>query len=315
MKKPLIVIAGPTATGKTKLSVELAKKIGGEIISADSMQVYRYMDIGSAKVTEEEKQGIPHYLVDQFFPDETFNIKIFQDEAKKAMKTIYSHKHIPLLVGGTGFYLQSVIYDIAFNEMETNNVYRQELEQLAQEKGNTFLHNMLLQVDKKASETIHPNNVKRIIRALEYYKQTGEPISKHNELENQKESPYNVLFYVLTMNRETLYHRINLRVDQMVEQGLVDEVKGLMEKGYTKNLVSMQGLGYKEIFDYLEGRCSLEETIYTIKRDTRHFAKRQLTWFKRERNTKWIQVDTYDFDSKKIIAKMMNDIDEMDILL
>nr|WP_317358426.1 tRNA (adenosine(37)-N6)-dimethylallyltransferase MiaA [uncultured Tyzzerella sp.] len=307
MKKPLIIIAGPTACGKTDSSILLAKKINGEIISADSMQVYKYMDIGTAKIKEEEKQGIKHYLIDEFYPDEDFSIAIFKEMATKYIEEIQNKGKIPILVGGTGFYINSVIYNNDFNKIDKDDSYRKELEQLAINKGNDFLHNMLKNVDEKSAEAIHQNNVKKVIRALEYYKLTGEKISEHNEREKQREKAYNTTFFVLNMDREKLYNRINLRVDIMVKNGLVNEVKSLLEKGYKKNLVSMQGIGYKEIIKYLEGEYSLDYGVEIIKRDTRHFAKRQLTWFKHQsQDAIWIDVN--NFNSPNDLANYMANI-------
>lgn len=314
IKKPLIVIAGPTAAGKTSLSVELAKKINGEIISADSMQIYKYMDVGTAKVTDEEQQGVKHYLVDELYPDEPFNITIFQEKAKQAIQAIYNKGKVPILVGGTGFYIQSVIYNIDFEDTITDSSYRESLEQIAKEKSNEYVHEMLKGVDDESYNKIHPNNLKRVIRALEYHKQTGKLISKHNEIEMQKETPYNLLFYVLNMDRAVLYERINNRVDAMVEKGLIDEIKHLKSLGYTKDLVSMQGLGYKEILDYFDGLYDLERAIYILKRDTRHFAKRQLTWFRREKEVIWLNMEDYSYDIGKILKKIIKDIEEKGIL-
>ena len=307
MKKPLIIIAGPTACGKTESSVLLAKKINGEIISTDSMQVYKYMNIGTTKITEEEKQSIKHYLIDEFYPDEDFSIAIFKEKATQYIKEIQNKGKVPILVGGTGFYINSVIYNNDFTETEKDETYRKELEQLAVNKGNDFLHNMLKEVDEQSAEAIHKNNVKKVIRALEYYKLTGEKISTHNEREKQKEKAYDTTFFVLNMDREKLYNRINLRVDIMLKNGLVDEVKNLLEKGYKKELVSMQGLGYKEIVKYLEGEYSLDYAIEIIKRDTRHFAKRQLTWFKHQSEDA-IWIDTNKFDNANNLANYMKDI-------
>lgn len=290
-KKPLIIIAGPTAAGKTKTSIALAKMTGGEIISADSMQVYRHMDIGSAKVMPKERQGVPHHLIDVLEPTEEFNVVRFQALAKEAMKEIYARGRIPVLVGGTGFYIQSVLYDIDFTENEGDPACRCELERLAAEQGNEALYRLLAEVDPESAETLHPNNVKRIVRALEYHRLTGRKISEHNQEQRGKSSPYDAYYFVLTMDRATLYQRIDRRVELMLEQGLVEEVVKLKEMGLTKNDVSMQGLGYKEILAYLEGETTLEEAVYTIKRDTRHFAKRQLTWFRREPEAVWIDCD------------------------
>lgn len=308
MKKPLIILTGPTAVGKTKLSISLAKAIGGEIISADSMQVYKGMDIGSAKIKKEEMEGVPHYLIDVLEPKEEFHVVRFQQMAKAAMETIYANGHIPIVVGGTGFYIQALLYDIDFTENEEDHAYRQELEALAKEQGAAYLHNMLQQVDEVSANEIHANNIKRVIRALEFYKQTGTRISEHNAREREKESPYAFCYFVLNDDRTKLYARIDQRIDEMVKEGLVSEVQKLKEQGATRDMVSMQGLGYKEILDYLDGRTSLEEAIYILKRDTRHFAKRQLTWFKRERNVSWIHKDAYQYDETKILHAMLEQI-------
>ena len=313
--KPLIIIAGPTASGKTGISIDLAKKINGEIISADSMQIYKYMDIGTAKIRKEEMEGITHYLVDELYPDDEYNITIFQEKAKKVIDIILSKGKIPILVGGTGFYIQSIVYDIFFEENSSNKEYRKELEEIATTKGSNYLHNMLMEVDKESAEKIHPNNVKRIVRALEFHNDTNMPISLHNEKEKQKTTPYNLLFYVLNMDRDVLYSRINQRVDIMVKEGLVAEVKELLDKGYSKDLVSMQGLGYKEIVKHLENEISLDEAIYILKRDTRHFAKRQITWFKREKDAIWIDLTKFAYNKEIIIDKMLKDIEEKQILL
>lgn len=291
LKKPLIILTGPTAVGKTDLSIQLAKAVNGEIISADSMQIYKEMNIGSAKIQPEEMKGVPHYLVDEIEPEEEFNVVRFQTMAKNAMKTIYQKGKIPVIVGGTGFYIQALLYDIDFTDTTEDFDYRRELEQLAQEKGNEFLHEMLRKVDPKAAQEIHENNRKRVIRALEYYRDTGKQISKHNEQQRQNESPYQFAYFVLNRDRRELYRRIDQRVDQMMKQGLLEEVKRLKERGCTSNMVSMKGLGYKELLDYLNGMNSLEEAVRIIKRDTRHFAKRQLTWFKREKEVNWIELD------------------------
>lgn len=296
-KKPLIILTGPTAVGKTASSIALAKAIGGEIISADSMQVYKYMDIGSAKIMPEEMDGVPHHLIDVLEPTEEFNVVRFQQMAKAAMEEIYARNHIPIIVGGTGFYIQALLYDIDFTENDGDTSYREELEKLAQEKGAEYLHERLREIDPVSAENIHANNVKRVIRALEFNHQTGQLMSEHNEIERQKESPYNFAYFVLNDDRECLYDRINLRVDLMVKAGLVEEVQKLNEMGCTKDLVSMQGLGYKEILAYLDGECTLEDAIYVLKRDTRHFAKRQITWFKREPDVITVMKKDYHLES------------------
>ena len=313
-KKPLIILTGPTAVGKTAASIGLAKAIGGEIISADSMQVYKNMDIGSAKITKEEMDGVPHYLVDVLDPKEEFNVVRFKDMAKEAMDKIYANGHIPIVVGGTGFYIQALLYDIDFTKEEDDKTYRCELEKLAEEKGASYLHNMLKEVDLKSAEDIHENNVKRVIRALEYFHETGEKMSLHNEKERQKESPYNSAYFVLNDDRSYLYERIDKRVDMMITEGLVDEVKSLKNMGLTKDMVSMQGLGYKEILDYLDGKTDLEEAVYILKRDTRHFAKRQLTWFKRERDVIWVDKDKFDHNEDKIKEFIINTLKDKGII-
>lgn len=310
MKKPLIILTGSTAVGKTKASIQLAKAIGGEIISADSMQVYRHMDIGSAKITSEEMQGVKHYLIDVLEPDEEFHVVKFQQLAKEAMEEIYAKGKIPIVVGGTGFYIQALLYDIDFTENNEDTAYRKELEQIADTKGAEYLHEMLREVDEKSAENIHANNVKRVIRALEFFKQTGQKISEHNEKEREKSSPYAFCYFVLNDKREQLYKRIELRIDEMIKEGLVAEVEVLKEKGYTREMISMQGLGYKEILDYLNGATSLEEAVYILKRDTRHFAKRQITWFKREKDVIWVNKDEFDYDEEKIVAFLLEKITE-----
>ena len=292
-KKPLIILTGPTAVGKTEISLLFAKAIGGEIISADSIQVYKYMDIGSAKITKEEMQGIPHFLIDELYPDEEFNVVIFQKKAKEYIEQIYQRGHIPVIVGGTGFYIQAVLYGIDFEETAADKSYREELEMFAKENGVEALHDKLKEVDGKAAEKIHANNKKRVIRALEYYKQTGCRISEHNEEQRKKSSPYQFVYFVLNQDRDILYQRINERVDKMMERGLLKEVEGLLEMGYQRELVSMQGIGYKEIVSYLEKEISLEEAVDRIKKETRHFAKRQITWFKRESEVTWIEMEKY----------------------
>lgn len=310
MKKPLIILTGPTAVGKTSLSVQLAKCINGEIISADSMQVYKGMDIGSAKIRPEEMCGVPHHLIDILDPWEEFNVVVFQQKCRECMEGIYERGHIPILAGGTGFYIQAVLRDIDFTENEEGSEYRSFLEALAREKGAEHLHQMLLEVDPKAAEAIHANNVKRTIRALEFYHMTGQKISDHNERESRKENAYNACYFVLNDDRQLLYERIEQRVDEMFREGLVEEVKGLVDRGCTRDMVAMQGLGYKEIVDYLEGRCSLEEAVYVIKRDTRHFAKRQLTWFKREKEVIWVDKPSFSYDNSKILCFMMQKMQE-----
>ena len=312
-KKPLIILTGPTAVGKTELSIKLAKAIGGEIISADSMQIYKHMDIGTAKIMPEEMDGVTHFLVDELEPNEEFNVVKFKEMADKAIEQIYSRNHIPIIVGGTGFYIQAILYDIDFTENENDDGYRHELEKIGTENGAQYLHEMLKKIDEKSAENIHANNMKRVIRALEYFYQTGEQISKHNEEQMQKQSNYNFIYFVLNNNRDILYDRINKRIDTMIEKGLIDEVKKLKDIGCTKEMVSMQGLGYRELLDYLDGNIELEEAIYILKRDTRHFAKRQLTWFKREPDVVWMDYSKYNNNCDEMLDEMLDIIKEKNI--
>lgn len=312
MKKKLVILAGPTGVGKTELSIKLAHRIGGEIVSSDSMQVYRHMDIGSAKIKASEMDNIPHHLIDCLSPFDDFSVQTFQKMAKEAMDTIYQKGRVPILTGGTGFYIQSVLYDIDFTQSKGNTKIRQELEELAMAKGAHYMHEMLKEIDEAAAETIHENNVKRVIRAIEYYRLTGEKISLHNTVQRQKESPYAASFFVLTDERQRLYNRIDLRVEKMLQDGLVEEVKRLKEMGCNKGMVSMQGLGYKEILAYLDGEYSLEHAIYLIKRDTRHFAKRQLTWFRRERNVIWVDKSAFHYDEDGMLQFMIEQINNIE---
>lgn len=292
-KKPLIILTGPTAVGKTAASIQLAKTVGGEIISADSMQIYQQMNIGTAKITPEEMQGIPHHLVDAIPPDTPFHVYEFKKMAEQVMHEIWRRGHIPVVVGGTGFYIQALLYDIDFNPEENDHSYRAELEELAGIKGTDFLHDWLKRIDPVSAECIHPNNIKRVIRALEYYHETGSPISAHNQQQRTKNSPYDFIYIVLTMNRQKLYARINKRVEQMFEQGLLEEAEALIRQGCTSDMTSMQAIGYKELFPYFEGKISREEAMEQIQQDTRHFAKRQLTWFRRERDVIFLDKDQF----------------------
>ena len=314
MKEPLIVLTGPTSVGKTSLSIALARQVDGEIISADSMQVYRHMDIGSAKIRPEEMDGITHYLVDVMDPLEDFNIVRFQQMAKEAMAEIRGKGRIPILVGGTGFYIQAVTRNIDFSPEDEGTRIRNDLEAMAEEKGPLYLHQMLMEVDPESAAQIHANNVKRVIRALEFYKVSGQPISQHNEEQSEKETPYNLAYFVLNAPRDLLYRRIDQRVDQMMQAGLVDEVRTLQEMGCHRGINSMQGLGYKEILDYLEGRTDLSEAVRVLKRDTRHFAKRQLTWFRREKDVIWVNKEEFDFDDNRILTFILEKCREKGII-
>ncbi len=347
-KPPMVILSGPTAVGKTKLSIALAKAIGGEIISADSCQVYRHMDIGSAKITEEEMQGIPHHMIDILDPWEDFSVAVFKEKCEQCLPGIYARGHIPIVTGGTGFYVQALLRDIDFGSGEerscptgicptedNENVcsdtggmpsegdcaserpssppsdfgeYRIRLERLAEEKGAQYLHDMLREVDSASAEAIHPNNRKRVIRALEFFHLTGEPISRHNEREREKEPAYNACYFVLNDRRERVYENIGMRVDEMLRRGLVAEVERLREMGCHRGMISMQGLGYKEILAYLDGELSLEEAVEIIKRDTRHFAKRQLTWFRREKEVIWVDKESFGCDEERILEYMLQEL-------
>lgn len=313
-KKPLIILAGPTAVGKTSLSIRLAHAVGGEIVSADSMQVYRHMDIGSAKIRPEEQEGIPHYLIDCLEPEEPFHVAAFQKLAREAMERIWENGHIPIVTGGTGFYIRALVYDTDFTEEPSAPRIRKELENLAKEQGPEALHEELAKVDAASAKAIHPHNVKRVVRALEYYRLNGKPISLHNEEERKKASPYQFAYFVLNDERSHLYERIDRRVDQMMEQGLLEEVKRLKDRGLSRDMVSMQGLGYKELLAYLDGECTLEEAVRILKRDTRHFAKRQLTWFKREEDVIWIFRPDYNYDEEAELAAVLECLIEKGII-
>lgn len=336
--EPLIIIAGPTAVGKSDISVKLAQRINGQIISADSMQVYKGMDIGSAKIMPDEMGNIKHHLIDVLDPVDDFNVVTFQRLAKDAITNIRAEGCIPIIVGGTGFYIQSVLYDIDFDnetknitaetqfnksndansEMNsidiTNITYRNILEDEASKYGADYLFEKLRVVDPKSCELIHKNNIKRVIRALEFYYETGKPISEHNSEQRKRSSAYNDAFFVLNDDRDYVYSRIDLRVDKMLEAGLIDEVKTLKDKGITRNYVSMQGLGYKEILDYLDGKITLEEAVYIIKRDSRHFAKRQITWFKREPDAIWVDKSIIGRDDDSVIEFMLNILKDKGII-
>ena len=306
--KDLIVLTGPTAVGKTTLSIALAKAVGGEIISADSMQVYKYMNIGTAKITEDEKCGIPHFMMDELEPDEEFNVTIFKNKVMNYIKEIKDRGKIPIIVGGTGFYIQSVIYDINFNEYGDDSQVRKKYEEMAENSGKSKLHSKLAEVDKEYADSVSENNVKKVVRALSFFEMTGEKLSEHNKRERERSSPFDFAYFVLTMDRKKLYERIDKRVELMFEMGLVGEVRNLMKRGYDKSLVSMQGIGYKEVIDYLTGKTGFDDCIDIIKRDTRHFAKRQLTWFKREKVVNYIDKDifTTEEDCLKEMLRVCN---------
>jgi len=303
MKEKLLVIVGPTAVGKTALSIELAHMVKGEIISGDSIQVYRGMDIGTAKITPEEMQGIQHYLIDIHNPDHSFSVAEFQDRATKLIKEIHSRGHLPMIVGGTGLYIQSVIYQYEFSEAGQDERLRKQLEEFVEEHGSVVLHERLRKIDPVTAERLHPNDVKRVIRALEIYELTGTTMAEYQK--RAKTSPYDLFLLGLTMERERLYERINARVDLMIEQGLVREVQNLLNQGYSKELISMQAIGYKEIVEYLEGNGSLSEAIEAIKKNSRNFAKRQLTWFRSMKEIQWLDISK-PTDKQKFVENIRN---------
>lgn len=301
---PLVVIIGPTAIGKTSLSVDLALKIDGEIISGDSMQVYRYMDIGTAKIKCEEMLGVPHHLINIKNPHDAFSTADFQELARGKIREVSQRGKIPILVGGTGLYIQSVIDPYEFTPQEGVDEYRKELLLFAEQNGNEYLHRKLVEVDPEGAQRIHLNDTKRIIRALEYYKFTGKPISGNTRAKENLKSIYDLLMFGLIMNRTELYQRINERVDIMMKQGFLEEVENLIERGFTPDLPSMQGLGYKQLCSYLQGEYDFDIAVELIKRDTRRFAKRQLTWFRRDPRIIWFDLDKNDRDEIlfKIVA-------------
>lgn len=308
-KQPLVIINGPTAVGKTAVSVELAGMLGAEIISADSMQVYRGMDIGTAKITPEEMKGIPHHLIDIIEPDEPFSVLEFKRLAKNAIDDITGSGRIPIIAGGTGYYIQAVLYDVDFTEYsdESQSVLRGELEQKLQKNGALYMHEYLRSFDPESASIIHPNNTKRLLHAIEFYELTGKTISQHNREQAANESPYDFMYFVITDDRESIYDRINRRVDIMLEQGLEKEVRGLLAEGYTEEMQSMLGIGYKEMADFIAGRVTLDEATDNIKKETRHYAKKQLTWFKREKNVEFLDRRDYD-DSSAIAAELADRI-------
>lgn len=304
---PLIIIAGPTAVGKSDIAVKLAKDIKGQIISADSIQVYKGMDIGSAKISKDEMGGIKHHLIDVLDPREEFGVNVFQDMSKEAISQIYRDNELPIVVGGTGFYIQGLLYDIDFNDEEGDKEYRNKLTAMSElPHGKEELYDRLKELDPDYAASLHYNNVKRVIRALEYHKHTGRLFSEYNKEQSERKSPYDFLYFALNLPREDLYERIDRRVDIMFDMGLVDEVVALKEKGYTGNLQSMQGIGYREIWSYIDGEISLEEAKELIKKNTRHFAKRQLTWLRREKDVIFIDKEKYSGDRE--IIEYMKDI-------
>ena len=306
MKKKLLIIAGPTAVGKTNLSIKLAKELNGEIVSTDSMQIYKYMDIGSAKITKEEMEGIPHHMIDVVDPETPFSVAEYKNMALKCIEDIISRNKLPILVGGTGLYINALTCNMNFTEAESDEEYRKELELLAEEHGNEYIHNMLKDIDPISYKEIHYNNRKRVIRALEVYKLTNKPFSSFNSGEEFYNGPYDVKYYVLNMNREKLYERINLRVDIMIENGLIDECIKLKDMGYNSLMQSMQGIGYKEVLYYLDNKITYNKAIEMIKQGSRNYAKRQLTWFRRDPRA--IFMDKDELSENEIFMRIVQDL-------
>ena len=309
MKKiPIIILTGPTAVGKTNLSIDLAKEINAEIISADSMQIYKYMDIGSAKVTKEEMDGVVHYMIDEVTPDVPFSVSEFQMRSEKYIEEINKKGKNVLITGGTGLYLNSLIYNMDFAKSNANNEIREKLEQELAENGIDYMHEKLRGLDEEAANRIHKNNTKRVIRAIEVC-MSGQKMNDFSKDLRYNEK-YKPIIIVLNRDREVLYQRINKRVDIMLENGLLDEVKELLKMGYTKDMISMQGLGYKEMIKYLDGEYTYDEAIEIIKRDSRRYAKRQLTWFKRYQDAKWFDLDKYQ-DIEILKEDIINHIEKL----
>lgn len=292
--KNIVIIAGPTASGKTATAVKLAKRINGEVVSADSMQIYKFMNIGSAKPTPEEMDGVPHYMIDIVYPFQDFSVALYRKLAGEVIDNIISRGKVPIVAGGTGLYINSLTYPMDFTQTAEDKEYRRYLCQLADEKGNEYLHSLLKDIDPESYKRLFPNDRKRVIRALEVYKHTGKTISQYQAESKNKPIEYNIAYIGLTMDRQRLYGRINQRVDKMFEQGLVDEVKSLYEMGYNINMPSMQAIGYKELFDYFNNACTLQEAKDNIKQSSRRYAKRQLTWFRRDERIHWIEIDKYN---------------------
>lgn len=293
MKENLVILTGPTGIGKTSLSIELAKSLDGEVISADSMQIYKYMNIGTAKIKKEEMEDIPHYMVDIIYPDEDFTVANYRDHAKKIIKSINERNKLAMVVGGTGLYINSLVYDLKFTSVAPNNSLREKYEEIVRDKGNQYLHDLLYKIDRDSAARINVADVKRTMRALEIFEETGKTMTEYNKDFRKENDDYNLTMICLNMDRARLYERINRRVDLMVEEGLVEEVDNILKMGYDRNLVSLQGIGYKEIIMYLDGEISLNNALETIKKASRNYAKRQLTWFRRDKRIQWINLDEY----------------------
>ncbi|MDO5398488.1 MAG: tRNA (adenosine(37)-N6)-dimethylallyltransferase MiaA [bacterium] len=291
MKQKLVAVAGPTASGKTRLAIEIAKRFDGEIVGADSMQIYKYMDIGTAKPTVEERAEVPHHMIDFLEPDVQYSVADYTERAHEVIAEIASRGKLPVMCGGTGLYINSVVDDVTFGEFETDYGLRAELQRIAETEGAQRLLDILGEFDAESAEKLHPNNLRRIIRAIEFYRTTGVTISKHQKMTKERESRYEPVMLSIAWDRQELYDRINRRVDIMLDEGLFNEVRGLMERGYTQRLNSMKGIGYKEVVDCIEGRMNYEETVELIKQSSRRYAKRQLTWFRKDTRIHWVSAE------------------------
>jgi len=309
VKDKLIVVLGPTSVGKTKVSVDIAKKINSEIISTDSMQIYKKMDIGTAKITDREKEGINHHMIDLINPDGNFTVYDYQNLSLKIIESMLKDNKTPILVGGSGLYINSLLYDLDFNKVSSDEDIRNKYYNIKNQKGKSHLYDILKEKDPEAAEKIHPNNVKRVVRALEVIEITGEKYSKNSSFRKYSDK-YDFIIIGLEMNRELLYNRINLRVDAMIEEGLIEEVKKLYSEGYDKSYQSMPAIGYKEIIDYLEGNVSKTEAVRLIKRNTRRFAKRQITWFKPDDRIEWFDMSDYKNNYNSTLNKILLYINE-----
>lgn len=302
--KDLVIIVGPTAVGKTDSSIQIAKRLNGEIISADSMQIYRQMDIGTAKIREDEMDGVRHHMIDIVDPCDEFSVSDFQERAYRCIEDISSRGKLPIVVGGTGLYINSLVYKLDFSETHSDQSIRDIFYRYAEVYGNEYIHDRLRVVDPETAKKLSINDTKRIVRALEVYQLTGSPMSEYNKNFREENDNFNLAFMGLTMDRQILYDRINTRVDKMIEEGLIDEVKNLLDNGYTSNCTSMKAIGYKEVIDYIEGELSYEDMISILKRNSRRFAKRQLTWFRRDRRIEWFYKDQYN--QNELIDSMYN---------
>ncbi len=308
MKKiPLIVVAGPTASGKTGLAIDIARRFDGEVVSADSMQIYKYMDIGTAKPTAEERAMCPHHLIDFVEPDEDFSVADYTKLAHEKIADIYARGKLPVMCGGTGLYINSVVNDVEFGEMTADEELREKLAEIGKREGGEKLIEILREFDPVSAERLHPNNMRRVIRAIEFYKLTKIPISEHQEMTKRIESRYDPVMFCIDHDRQILYDRINLRVDLMIKDGLIDEVRRIMDMGYTKELNSMKGIGYKEIMDYLNGECTLDEAIENVKQGSRRYAKRQLTWFRRDERIIMLKPETASAEAERIIKEKISE--------